>query len=156
MRHFSISLIILLILVTGCSGAPGLDSEPETIVTTVTEEEFNQQLTEIGFEADFQPDTIILTGEFEGILFTKTYMVSESDGEVFLGLRRDQFAPVEGGLDQQSINSANANLQPFLVSAFNTLVVQGYFATDSIVITDTEVTVTSSRGPDLSIKGRDP
>jgi glucose/arabinose dehydrogenase len=107
-----------------------------TITETVSEEEFNEALDAEGFVADFQPGKIVLTGSVEGMAVVMEMTVEE----------------VEGGVTTQITNVTvdGQPMDPALFADTNEELSQSIFndpdyAVDSVVITDTDMTVTASR-----------
>ena len=132
-----IMIILCLVLISMFAAACG---PPETITDTITEEEFRQEeflCQDNGLEVDFQPGKMVCSGELEGEQVVIEINAKVVDGEWSLQILRfsrdgvnltpEEFADLSAGLVQET-----------------TITPEEGYAVTSIIITDSELTITQS------------
>jgi hypothetical protein len=137
-EHYKIIKVVLcLVLILAFAAACG---PPETITDTITEEEFRQEeflCQDNGLEVDFQPGKMVCSGELEGEQVVIEINAKAVDGEWSLQILRfsrdgvnltpEEFADLSAGLAQET-----------------TITPEEGYAVTSIIITDSELTITQS------------
>ncbi len=131
-----IEIVLCLVIISAFATACG---PPETVTETITEEEFRQEeflCQDNGLEVDFQPGKMVCSGELEG-----EQVVVEIIAEVVNG---------EGRLQILRFSRDGVNLAPEEFADLNAALAEeawipeeGYAVT-SIIITDSELTITQS------------
>jgi hypothetical protein len=132
-----IEIVLCLVIISAFATACG---PPETITETITEEEFRQEeflCQDNGLEVDFQPGKMVCSGELEGEQVVVEIIAEVVDGEGHLQILRfssdgvnlapEEFADLSAGLAQETTITPD----------------EGYAVT-SIIITDSELTITQS------------
>jgi hypothetical protein len=131
-----IKIVLCLVLISAFAVACG---PPETITDTITEAEFNQEdflCRDYGLVVDFQPGKMVCNGEFEGKVVVVEIVAEVVDGNGRFQILRltvdgvdlapEEFADLNAGLAEETITPE-----------------EGY-AVASVIITDSELTITSS------------
>jgi len=132
-----IKIVLCLVFISAFVAACG---PPETITDTITEEEFRQEeflCQDNGLEVDFQPGKMVCSGELEGEQVVVEINAKVVDGEWSLQILRfsrdgvnlapEEFADLSAGLVQET-----------------TITPEEGYAVTSIIITDSELTITQS------------
>jgi hypothetical protein len=123
-----LSFGLLITLAVACA--------PSTLTETVSEEDFNKDLDAEGFVADFQPGKIVLTGDVEGMAVVMEMTVDVVEGGVTAQITN---VTVDGmPMDAEMFADVNAELSKSIFDDPN-------YAVDSVVITDTDMTITATR-----------
>jgi hypothetical protein len=126
-------LLVVLILAAAAIAC----SASGTRTDTYTEAEFNEDLAESGMTADFQPGQILVSGDVEGQALEMVLTAAAVDGGVSL-----------------EVISVTLNGEPVdldLFAGMGTELSQviyddsGNYVVEDITITDTEITITSTR-----------
>jgi hypothetical protein len=126
-------LFVVLVLIAAAIAC----STSGTRTETISEAEFNEDLADSGMTADFQPGQILVSGEVEGQTLEMVLTAAVVDGGVSL-----------------EVASVTLNGEPMDLSLFagmGTELSQVFYndnadyVVEDITITDTEITVTSTR-----------
>jgi hypothetical protein len=127
---FVFVLLVLIAAATACSSS-GTHTE------TYTEAEFNEDLADSGMTADFQPGQIVVSGDVEGQALEMVLTASVVDGGVSLEVASVTLNGTP--MDLNLFTGMGAELsQVFYTEDTN-------YVVEDITITDTEITVTSTR-----------
>ena len=126
-------LFVVLVLVAAAIAC----STSGTRTETYSEAEFNADMAESGMTADFQPGQIVVSGDVEGQMLEMVLTAAVVDGGVSLEVV------------SVTLNSEPMNLDLF--AGMGTELSQVFYTdntdyvVEDITITDTEITITSSR-----------
>jgi hypothetical protein len=132
----TIKIVLCLALISAFAVACG---PPKTITDTITEAEFAQEeflCQDYGLAVDFQPGKMVCSGEVEGKQIVVEIMAEVVDGNGRFQILRLTADGVD--LAPEELADLNAGL------AEETLTPEEGYAVTSIVITDSELTITSS------------